>query len=211
VIRVFLVEDHTLVRTLYSMLFAKEPDIELVGEAGSAEAALPAIRVCRPDVVVTDLHLPGMGGLELTERLLRGGDGPRVVVVSMQVDGPMPKRLLEAGASAYLSKDCPGDELLQTIREAARGRRHVGADVARHLAMLSIEGQTSPFDQLSPRELDIATRLARGQRMAEMAPELNLSPKTVATHKYRLLAKLGVSDAVSLSRLAQQYGLVQAG
>jgi two-component system, NarL family, invasion response regulator UvrY len=208
-IRVFVVDDHTLVRTLYTMLFDRELDIELVGEAGTGEDALPAIRASRPDVVVTDLHLPGMGGLELTERLLRGGSGPKIVVVSMQQDGPMPRRLLEAGASGYLSKDCPGEELLRAIREVARGRRYVGADIARHLALLSLEGQGSPFDLLSPRELEIAARVARGQRMADIARELSLSAKTVATHKYRLLAKLGIDDALALARLAQQYGLLQ--
>jgi two-component system, NarL family, invasion response regulator UvrY len=208
-IRVFVVDDHTLVRTLYTMLFDREVDIELVGEAGTGEDALTAIRAAKPDVVVTDLHLPGMGGLELTERLLRGGKGPKIVVVSMQQDGPMPRRLLEAGASGYLSKDCPGDDLLRAVREVAAGRRYVGADIARHLAMLSLDGESSPFDLLSPRELEIAARVARGQRMADIARELSLSAKTVATHKYRLLAKLGIDDTLALARLAQQYGLLQ--
>ena len=208
-IRVFLVDDHALVRTGFRMILARELDMEAVGEAGSGEDALAAIRQLRPDVVVSDLHLPGMGGLELTERLLRGSAPPRIVIVSMQKDGPMPRRLLEAGASAYLSKDCPGEELLSAIRSAARGKRFVGRDIAQHLALAGIDRDASPFDALSPRELEIVGRLVRGQRMTDMAVALNLSPKTVATHKYRLLTKLGVSDTVSLVRLAQQYGLVE--
>jgi two-component system, NarL family, invasion response regulator UvrY len=209
-IRVFLVDDHELVRTGFRLLLARETDIDPVGEAGSGEEALGAIRQLRPDVVISDLHLPGMSGLELTERLLRGGTGtPRVVIVSMQKDGPMPRRLLESGASAYLSKDCAGAELLIAVRTAARGKRYVGRDVAQQLALVAVDGDSSPFDTLSPREVEIVGRLVRGQRMADIAVALSLSPKTVATHKYRLLAKLGIADTVGLVRLAQQYGLLE--
>jgi two-component system, NarL family, invasion response regulator UvrY len=208
-IRVFLVDDHALVRTAFRMMLEREPDMQVVGEAGSGEEALVAIRQATPDVVISDLHLPAMGGLELTERLLRHASAPRVVIVSMQKEGPMPRRLLDAGANAYLSKDCPGDELLTAVRNAARGKRYVGKDIAQHLALVGAGGDASPFDQLSPRELEIVTRLVRGQRMSDMARALNLSPKTVATHKYRLLAKLELSDMVGLVRLAQQYGLLE--
>lgn len=208
-IRVFLVDDHALVRTGFRMIFDREADLQLVGEAGSAEEALPLIRASTPDVVVSDLHLPGMSGLELTERLLRNAGGPRVAIVSMQKDGPMPRRLLEAGASAYLSKDCPGEELLRAVRACAQRKRYVGADIAQHLALGSVDGQDSPFDLLSPREVEIAVRLVRGQRMTEIALEMNLSVKTVSTHKYRLFDKLGIRDTVTLARMAQQYGLVE--
>jgi two-component system, NarL family, invasion response regulator UvrY len=209
-IRVYLVDDHTLMRTGYRAMIEREVGLELVGEAGSGEEALPAIRSLRPQVVVTDLHLPGMSGLELSERLLRHDDAPKIVVVSMQKDGPLPRRLLELGASAYISKDAPGAEFLRAIRDAALGRRFVGADIAQALALSSLDSSTSPFDQLTDREVEIAMRLARGQRMSVIAVELSLSPKTVATHKYRLLAKLGVDDPVALARLAQQYGLLPA-
>jgi two-component system, NarL family, invasion response regulator UvrY len=210
-IRVFLVDDHALVRTAFRMMLERETDMQVVGEAGSGEEAIAALRSCNPDVVISDLHLPAMGGLELTERLLRHAPAPRVVIVSMQKEGPMPRRLLEAGASGYLSKDCPGDELLTAVRNASRGKRYVGKDIAQQLALLGIDGDAdaSPFDLLSARELEIVTRLVRGQRMSDMARALNLSPKTVATHKYRLLAKLELSDMVALVRLAQQYGLLE--
>jgi two-component system, NarL family, invasion response regulator UvrY len=208
-IRVFLVDDHALVRTAFRMMLERETDMQVVGEAGSGEDALAAIRQSSPDVVISDLHLPAMGGLELTERLLRQAPAPRVVIVSMQKEGPMPRRLLDAGASAYLSKDCPGEELLTAVRHAWRGKRYVGKDIAQQLALVGVGGDASPFDQLSPRELEIVTRLVRGQRMSDMARALNLSPKTVATHKYRLLAKLELSDMVGLVRLAQQYGLLE--
>ncbi len=208
-IRVFLVDDHGLMRTGYRMLLQTQPDMELVGEAGSGEEALHGIRAAAPGVVVCDLHLPGMSGLELAERLLRGDAAPKFVMVSMQKDGPMPRRLLELGVSGYLSKDCDGAELLRAIREASRGRRYIGTDIAQHLALSSVGGQASPFDALSPREIEISIRLARGQRMVDIATALSLSPKTIATHKYRLFDKLGIGDIAALVRLVRQYGLAE--
>lgn len=206
-IRVFLIDDHELVRTGFRLILSAEPDMDIVGEAGSGEEALPAIRRLKPDVVLCDLHLPGVSGLEVTERLVRSADGPKVIVLSVQQDGPLPRRVLEAGAAGYLGKACPAQELLRAVRDASRGRRYVGGDVAQHLALTSIDGRASPFDALSPRELEVALLLVQGRRMSEIAERLSLSAKTVATHKYRLFDKLGINDSVALARLAVQYGL----
>jgi len=129
-IRVFLLDDHALVRAGYRMILQNELDIEVIGEAASGEEGLPAIKKLLPDVVLCDLHLPGISGLEVTERLIKGQVGPKVVIVSVQEEGPMPKRLLEAGASAYVGKACDARELLKAIREAARGKRYVGGELA---------------------------------------------------------------------------------
>ena len=206
-IRVYLVDDHELVRTGFRLILSAETDIEIVGEAASGEEAIGAIRQLKPDVVLCDLHLPGISGLEVTERIVRAALGTRVIVLSVQQDGPLPRRVLEAGANGYLGKGCPATELLRAVREAARGRRYVGGDIARELAMASIDGRASPFDALSPREMEVALLLTQGRRMSEIAVRLSLSAKTVATHKYRLFEKLGVNDSVSLARLAQQYGV----
>jgi DNA-binding NarL/FixJ family response regulator len=204
-IRVFLLDDHALVRTGYRLTLQQEVDMEVVGEAGSAEEGLPLIRKLKPDVVLCDLHMPGLSGLDVTERLTRSGDGPKVVIVSVQEDGPMPKRLLEAGASGYLGKACDANELFRAIREAARGRRYLGGEIAQRMA-LSGNGD-SPFEKLSPRELEIAMLFCRGIRAEDIARKLCLSGKTVATHKYRLFEKLGIKDTVALARLAAQYGV----
>ena len=207
-IRVFLVDDHELVRTGFKLILGKEVDIELVGEAGSGEDALAQIRKLRPDVVLCDFHLPGISGLEVTERIVRGDLGARVIILSMQMDGPMPRRLLEAGASGYLGKGCAAEELLRAIRDVARGKRYLAADVAQQLALGSLStGTASPFDALSPRELEIVMLLVRGQRMTEIGKRLSLSAKTVATHKYNAFAKLTVKDLTALTRLAMQHGL----
>jgi DNA-binding NarL/FixJ family response regulator len=204
-IRVFLLDDHALVRTGYRLTLQLEVDMDVVGEAGSAEEGLPLIRKLKPDVVLCDLHMPGLSGLDVTERLTRSGDGPKVVIVSVQEDGPMPKRLLEAGASGYLGKACDANELFRAIREAARGRRYLGGEIAQRMA-LSGNGD-SPFEKLSPRELEIAMLFCRGIRAEDIARKLCLSGKTVATHKYRLFEKLGIKDTVALARLAAQYGV----
>ena len=206
-IRVFLLDDHALVRTGYRLILEREADFQVVGEAGSGEEGLPAIRKLKPHVVVCDLHLPGISGLDITERIVRGEYGTRVLIVSVQEDGPMPRRLIEAGASGYLGKACDAHELLRAIREVARGRRYLASQVAQRMALSRLGGDDSPFDLLSPRELEVARMLCQGMRMEEIGRRLSLSGKTVATHKYRLFEKLGIRDAISLARLAGQHGI----
>lgn len=207
-IRVFLLDDHALVRTGFRLILDGVSDIEVVGEAGSGEEGLPQIRRLKPDLVLCDLHLPGVSGLEVTERIIKGGYGAKVVIVSVQEDGPMPKRLLEAGASGYLDKGCDASELLRAVRDVARGKRYLASNVAQKLALASLDKGRSPFDLLTLREIEVARLLSQGKRMEDIAQRLNLSAKTVATHKYRVFEKLEVRDAVALARLATQYGLL---
>ena len=206
-IRVYVVDDHALVRAGMRMILAGEDDIEVVGEAECGEDALPQIRKLAPDVVLCDLHLPGVSGLELTERILKGGHGTKVIVVSVLEDGPMPKRLLEVGASGYVGKGGDASELLRAVREVARGKRYLASGVAQNLALYGIDGAGSPFDHLSPRELEVAMLLSQGLRQEDIAKRLSLSAKTVNTHKTRLFEKLGVQDSIALARLAGQYGV----
>jgi DNA-binding NarL/FixJ family response regulator len=206
-IRVFLLDDHALVRVGYRMILSQEVDIEVVGEAGGGDEAMPLLRKLRPDVVVCDVHMPGLSGLEVTERLLRSEIGCRVVIVSVQEDGPMPRRLLDAGASGYLGKACDAVEFVRAIREAARGRRYLAGELAQRLALAGEDG--TPFDRLSPRELEVSLMFCQGLRAEDIARRLSLSGKTVATHKYRLFEKLGVRDTVGLARLATQHGITE--
>lgn len=206
-IRVFIVDDHALVRTGMRMILSAETDIEVLGDVESGEEALPQIRKLKPDVVLCDLHLPGVSGLEVTERIVKGDHGTRVIIVSVLEDGPMPKRLLEAGASGYVGKGGDASELLRAIRDVARGKRYLASNIAQNLALSNLDGGTSPFDELSPRELEIALLLVQGFRQEEIAKRLSLSAKTVNTHKTRLFEKLAISDSIALARLAAQYGL----
>ncbi|MCC7096671.1 MAG: response regulator [Thermomonas sp.] len=208
-IRVYIVDDHALVRAGFRMILEAENDISVIGEAESAEAALPEIRRLKPEVVLCDLHLPGLSGLELTERIVRGDHGTRVIAISVLEDGPMPRRLLDAGAQGYVGKGCDAAELLRAVRDVARGKRFLTNAVAQGLALAQLQGDSvSPFDDLTPRELEIALLLNQGLRQEAIAKRLNLSAKTVNTHKTHLFDKLGIHDSIALARLATQYGLV---
>lgn len=205
-IRVYLVDDHALVRTGMKLILEQEVDIQIVGEAETGEAALDEIRRIKPDVVLCDLHLPGISGLEVTERISRTG-GSKVVVVSVLEDGPLPKRVIDAGACGYLGKGGDAGELVRAVREVARGKRYLGSAIAQAMALSTMDGDASPFDALSPRELEVAMLLVQGLRQEEIARRLSLSAKTINTHKSRLFEKLEIRDNIALARLAGQYGL----
>ena len=206
-IRIFVVDDHVLVRTGVRMILSGETDIEVVGEADSGEDALPRIRRLKPHIVLCDLHMPGVSGLEVTERIVRGAYGARVIVVSVLEDGPLPRRLLEAGASGYVGKGGDAGELLRAIRDVARGKRYLASSVAQTLALSGLDSDASPFDALSAREMEVALMLTQGMRQEEIARRLSLSAKTVNTHKARLFQKLRIADSIALARLVSRYGL----
>jgi two-component system, NarL family, invasion response regulator UvrY len=208
-IKVFIVDDHALVRTGFRLILAREVDIEVVGEAASGEDALPQIRKLRPDVVLCDLNLPGISGLQVTERIVRGDHGTRVIAVSVLEEGPMPRRLLEAGASGYVGKACNAHELLRAVRDVYRGKKYLASAIAQGIALSGMRGQAgSPFDALTPREMEVALLLNQGMRQEAIAKRLNLSAKTINTHKSRLFEKLGIRDTIALARLISQYGLI---
>ena len=212
-IRLMLVDDHVLVRAGLRMILQEQADMEIVAEAGNGEDAIPLARRHKPDVVLMDVHLPGLSGLEATERILRAQPGVRVVIVTMQEEDPFPRRLLQVGASGYLGKACPADELVAAVRQVAAGRKYISPAIAQRLALASLPGNDAehPFAQLTPRELEIALATARGEDMQQVGSWLSISPKTVATHKYRVYEKLGVTSEVGIAHLALQYGLIGPG
>jgi DNA-binding NarL/FixJ family response regulator len=204
-----LVDDHELVRTGFRMILAQQPDIEIVGEAADGERGLAMIRANEPDVAIVDVHMPGLSGIELTDRVRRHKLATRVVILTVVHEAPFPRRLIEAGASGYLTKGCAADELLRAVRQVADGRRYLAPDIAELLALGALDGgSSSPFEHLSARELDVALMLARGQDMQDIAERLKLSAKTVATYKYRLFDKLGIDNTVALAHLAHMHGLI---
>ena len=207
-IRVYLLDDHALVRAGMRLILEQEVDISVVGEADTGEEAIPQIRRLKPDVVLCDLHLPGISGLEVTERISRTGVS-KVVVVSVLEDGPLPRRLLDAGAMGYMGKAGDAAELVHAVREVARGKRYLGNSIAQSMALSTLARDRSPFEKLSPRELEVAMLLVQGLRQEMIAKRLSLSAKTVNTHKARLFDKLQVGDSIALARLAGQYGIAE--
>ncbi len=206
-VSVVLVDDHELVRVGFRMILERECDIEIGGEAGTAEEGLELIRHRKPDVALIDVHMPGMSGLELTERILRAGLPTRVVILTVVSDTRFPRHMLDAGACGYLTKSCRPEELVTAVRKAAVGQRYLAPALAQRLAFATFDDE-SPFDVLSTRELEVAMMLVRGQSLGVIGEQLQLSPKTVSTYKQRLMDKLGVSHVVELANLMTAHGLL---
>jgi DNA-binding NarL/FixJ family response regulator len=181
----------------------------VIGEAADGEAGLALIRRTAPQVALVDVHMPRLSGIELTDRVRRHKLATRVVILTVVSEAPFPRRLIEAGASGYLTKGCAADELVRAVRQVAEGRRYLAPDIAELLALGALDGHAeSPFEALSARELDVALMLARGQDMQHIARQLKLSAKTVATYKYRLFDKLGIDNTVALAHLAHMHGVL---
>jgi two-component system invasion response regulator UvrY len=210
-IRVLVVDDRELVRIGLRRVLADYPDIHIAAEGGDGETALQLSRKLRPDVVLLDVSLPGLSGFEITRRLRQASPDVAIMILTVHEQAPYPERLLEAGASAYLTKGCPAVELVEAIRTVARGGRHIGAAVAQKMALHALPGgKGSPFDGLSAREMEVLLMLTEGLKVAEIADTMNLSPKTVATYKYRIYEKLNTRSDVDMTRMAMRYGLVAA-
>lgn len=210
-ISILLVDPHPLIRTGLKALLDEEAGIEVVAEAGSCQEALRAARQGRPDVVLIDTAMPGMGVVELTRRLQRLDPAPAIVGLSVQPDGPMPSCLMEVGATGYLTRHCDREELVHALRSVAAGRHYVGIDVAQSLVLGRLDPRQSPLGRLTPRELSVMLMVSEGRNRAEISTTLCLSPKTVSTYRTRLLRKLGASSDVELTLLSLRHGLIEAG
>lgn len=207
-IRVLVVDDHDLVRTGITRMLADIEGLQVVGEADSGESALKLARELKPDVVLMDVKMPGIGGLEATRKLLRSHPDIKVVAVTVCEEDPFPTRLLQAGASGYLTKGAALDEMVQAIRLAFVGQRYISPQIAQQLALKSFQPQGSPFDSLSEREIQIALMIVGCQKVQIISDKLCLSPKTVNTYRYRIFEKLSVTSDVELTLLAVRHGMV---
>jgi two-component system invasion response regulator UvrY len=209
-IRVMLVDDHAVVRVGFRLLLSASPDIEVIAEADSGELAYQQYAEIRPDVVIMDLSMPGMGGIETVRRLLAKDKSARVLVLSAHEDTAHPKRVLKAGALGYLSKRTAPEELIEAVRAIAAGRIYLDADIARKLAVQDLGGATGSVEALSEREFAVFIQLARGQSVNRIAETLNLSPNTIGTHLYNIKQKLGAGNQAELTLIAVRNGLIEA-
>jgi two-component system invasion response regulator UvrY len=208
-IRVMLVDDHALVRMGFRMLLA-DAEVEVVAEADTGEQACADYARVRPDVVVMDLSMPGMGGLEAVRRLLAQDPKARILALSAHEDTAHPRRVLRAGALGYLAKRSAPEALIAAVTAVAANRPYIDAHTAQALAVAEVRGETSPADALSEREFSVFVQLARGLSVAQIADNLKLSPSTVGTHLFHVKQKLGASNQSELTLVALRWGLIEA-
>lgn len=208
-IRVMLVDDHDLIRYGLRRLLGDQPGIDVVEEASSGEQAMEKVRSIKPDVILMDINMPGIGGFEATSRISHTHPECRVIVLTVHSEGPLPKRILEAGAVGYLTKGCPVEEMVEAIQKVHGGQRYIAPSIAQQLALSMLPGEESLVDKLSQRELQVLIMISRGMRTNQISDMLSLSPKTVSTYRKRLHDKLDVSNDVEMMHLAIKHGLLE--
>lgn len=209
--RVLIADDHELVRAGVRRLL-EDLNHQVIGEADSGEEALELSRRHAPEIAFIDIHMPGMGGLETTQRIRRHLPDCRVIILTAHLEGPMPRTLLEAGVDGFLTKGSSISEMERAISQVSCGKRYLSQEVAQKLALAAVEGTyESPFDRLTRRELQVTMKLLGGEANWQIAEELNISPKTVTTYRQRILGKTGTRCLPELLRLAIQYDLIATG
>ncbi|HUI61782.1 MAG TPA: response regulator transcription factor, partial [Steroidobacteraceae bacterium] len=200
--RVLLVDDHAVVRTGFRLLLQSQSDISVVAEAQSGEVACQIYAEVAPDVVVMDIGMPGMGGLEALKRIRARDPAARVLALSAHDDPMHARRALREGALGFLSKRTAPEVLIEAIASVAAGRRYIDPGLAQKLALAEIEGAArSPLEQLSEREFEVFIRLAGGATVQRIADDLKLSASTIGTHLYNVKQKLGVVNQSELTLL----------
>ncbi|MES2605869.1 MAG: response regulator transcription factor [Pseudomonadota bacterium] len=207
-ISVMLVDDHAVVRMGFRLLLQEAADIKVIAEAATGEEALKRYAELAPDVVVMDISMPGIGGLEAVSRLVARDPAAKVLVLSAHEDSIHPKRMLKAGAMGYLSKRSAADELIQAIHQVADGNVFIDSALAQRMAAQQLTGDQNPVDVLTDREFEVFMLLAKGQSVAQIANALFVSPRTTGTHLYNIKQKLGAANSAELTLIALRNGLL---
>ncbi|AMX02606.1 UvrY/SirA/GacA family response regulator transcription factor [Microbulbifer thermotolerans] len=210
-IKVLVVDDHDLVRMGISRMLGDVNGIQVVGEANCGEEALAFLRQTEADVILMDVRMPGMGGLEATRKLLNRCPETKVIAVSALDDDLFPGRLMQAGAKGYVTKGADLEEMVKAIRTVYAGDVYISTSMATKLALRNVSGNSeknTPFDALSERELQTAIMIVNGSKVAEIADTLSVSPKTVNSYRYRIFDKLGIHSDVELTLLAVKHQIL---
>jgi two-component system invasion response regulator UvrY len=209
-INVMLVDDHELVRTGLKLIFDDVADINVIAEAGNGDQAIEIARRERPNIIMMDISMPGISGLEATRRITTSFPAIRVIVLTVHAEIPFPTCLLEAGASGYLTKGSDATETINAINTVHRGQQYLTRDIAEKVAFTSLRNRKcSPLERLSDREAEVMMMIIQGIRNKDIAEMLCLSPKTTSTLRYRLHEKLGVCNDVELTRYAIRHGIIK--
>lgn len=208
-IKVMLVDDHAVVRSGLRRLLEQDNGVRVIGDAESGEQAYQLYGEFQPDVLVMDMSMPGMGGLEALRRILSRYPGARVVIFSMYENAAFATQALSAGAKGYISKSGVAGDLLNAVREADVGRTWISPSIAQKIALQSLTGEDDPMRKLSAREFEVFRLLAEGHAVEEISVILKVSQKTVANYQTLLKQKLGIGSPVELVRLAIRFGVIQ--
>lgn len=204
-----LVDDHAVVRMGFRLLLEGSTDIKVVAEADSGEEAIKRFAELKPDVVVMDISMPGIGGLEAIDRILAKDPAAKILVLSAHEDVMHARRVLKAGAAGYLTKRAAPEALIQAIRQVHQGKAFLEPEIAQQLAVQQLSKNRNPLDTLSEKEFKVFLALARGQSVQEIADVMSLSPRTVGTHLYNIKQKLGASNSAELAIIAIRAGLIE--
>jgi two-component system invasion response regulator UvrY len=208
-IKVLLVDDHSVVRMGFKMLIEAESDMEVISEAESGEDGIKVFKELKPDLVVMDITMPGIGGLESIERILAYDKNAKILVLSAHEDSVHPKRVLNAGALGYLTKRSAAEELIKAIRSVHSGKKFLEADIAQQMAITQLSGENNPVEVLSDREFEVFMALAKGKSTNEIAETMHLSPRTVGTHLYNIKQKLNANNSAEIALIAIRCGLLE--
>jgi len=209
-INVMLVDDHDLVRNGIRRLLDDVSGIKVVAEAVSGEQAVKQVRNKQPDVILMDVSMPGIGGLEATRKIVQALPDIKIIAVTIHDDDPFPARLLEAGASGYLTKGCDVREIIKAIKSVFSGEQYITQNIAHKLALSFVNNRDkSPLDELTQRETQVMLMVVAGQSNKVISERLCLSPKTTSTYRYRIFEKLGIENDVELTRYAIRHGLIK--
>jgi len=209
-ISVLLTDDHELVRTGIRRLLEDSKQISIVGEADCGEKSIQLAQEHQPDVILMDVNMPGIGGVEACRRILQRNPKQKIIVLSVHNEQTFPKRLLEIGARGYLTKECGVDEMIEAIRQVHAGNSYIATSIAQQLALSLLPGNdVNPIDRLSRREFQVMLMISQGLSNAEISDKLCLSPKTISTYRLRLLEKLDAHNEVDLIKIAVEQGMVE--
>jgi DNA-binding NarL/FixJ family response regulator len=207
-ITVVIADDHAIMRQGLQALFREVRDIVVVGEAANGREALACVEALEPDIVVMDVSMPELNGIEATRTLRKKWPGTRVVMLSMHADAEYLFRAFEAGATGYLLKESAVDEIISAIRAVCAGQRYVGAGISPDDSPIGVPPRrASPVDSLSSRERQVLQLVVEGYTSAQIAESIHLSPKTVDSYRSRLMKKVGVKDLPALVKFAIQHGI----
>jgi len=209
-INVLLTDDHELVRTGIRRLLEDSKQVKIVGEAECGEDSLQLAQSLNPDVILMDVNMPGIGGVEACRRILQRNPKQKIIVLTVHNEQTFPKRLLEIGAKGYLTKECGIDEMIRAIKQVNSGGSYIASTIAQQLALSLLPGNdANPIDRLSRREFQVMLMISQGLTNLEISDKLCLSPKTISTYRLRVLEKLGAHNEVDLIKIAVEQGMIE--